>query len=574
MSSSYIFDLETDGLLDEVTQIHCLVLKNIETGEAIGYTGKGIWTEGIPKLEQADLIVGHNIIKYDIPVFKKLGRFNPKGTVRDTLVCTRLIYADIKNSDFKRNEFPKKLIGSHSLRAWGHRIGNYKDDYDGGWEEYSDEMLSYCFQDVEVTATLWKKILKADYSEQSIQLEHEVAEIIFRQETAGFAFDTEAAGKLYTTLSARKLEIEEELGRHVPPWKVELKTKTKLVPFNPASRDQCAKVLISHGWKPEVFTEAGKPKVDETTLSQITKNVSSDQLVPLAKLMTEYFLLIKRLGQLGDGSQAWLKVERAGRIHGSCNTNGAVTGRATHSFPNVAQVPSVGAPYGHECRSLFTASPGNKLVGIDVSGLELRCLAHYMARYDGGAYGETVVNGDIHTANQEAAGLATRPQAKTFIYGFLYGAGAEKLGSIVGAGSKEGAKLKARFLKKIPALANLIDKVQEAAERGYLIGLDGRRVTVRSPHAALNTLLQSAGALICKQWMVEFDKALKEQGLDEACPQVAWVHDEIQLDVKVGMEDDIGKLAVQSIERAGKHFNIRCELTGEYNVGNNWADTH
>lgn len=574
MSSSYIFDLETDGLLDEVTKIHCLVLKNIETGEAIGYTGKGIWTEGIPKLEQADLIVGHNILKYDIPVFKKLGRFNPKGTVRDTLVCTRLIYADIKNSDFKRNEFPKKLIGSHSLRAWGHRIGNYKDDYDGGWEEYSDEMLSYCFQDVEVTATLWKKILKADYSEQSIQLEHEVAEIIFRQETAGFAFDTEAAGKLYTTLSARKLEIEEELGKHIPPWEIELKTKTKLVPFNPASRDQCAKVLISHGWKPEVFTEAGKPKVDETTLSQITKNVSSDQLVPLAKLMTEYFLLIKRLGQLGDGSQAWLKVERAGRIHGSCNTNGAVTGRATHSFPNVAQVPSVGAPYGHECRSLFTASPGNKLVGIDVSGLELRCLAHYMARYDGGAYGETVVNGDIHTANQEAAGLATRPQAKTFIYGFLYGAGAEKLGSIVGAGSKEGAKLKARFLKKIPALANLIDKVQQAAERGYLIGLDGRRVTVRSPHAALNTLLQSAGALICKQWMVEFDNALKEQGLDGACQQVAWVHDEIQLDVKVGMEDDIGKLAVKSIERAGKHFNIRCELTGEYNVGNNWADTH
>jgi len=574
MSSSYIFDLETDGLLDEVTKIHCLVLKNIETGEAIGYTGKGIWTEGIPKLEKADLIVGHNILKYDIPVFKKLGRFNPKGTVRDTLVCTRLIYADIKNSDFKRNEFPKKLIGSHSLRAWGHRIGNYKDDYDGGWEEYSDEMLSYCFQDVEVTATLWKKILKADYSEQSIQLEHEVAEIIFRQETAGFAFDTEAAGKLYTTLSARKLEIEEELAKHIPPWEIELKTKTKLVPFNPASRDQCAKVLISHGWKPEVFTEAGKPKVDETTLSQITKNVSSDQLVPLAKLMTEYFLLIKRLGQLGDGSQAWLKVERAGRIHGSCNTNGAVTGRATHSFPNVAQVPSVGAPYGHECRSLFTASPGNKLVGIDVSGLELRCLAHYMARYDGGAYGETVVNGDIHTANQEAAGLATRPQAKTFIYGFLYGAGAEKLGSIVGAGSKEGAKLKARFLKKIPALANLIDKVQQAAERGYLIGLDGRRVTVRSPHAALNTLLQSAGALICKQWMVEFDNALKEQGLDGACQQVAWVHDEIQLDVKVGMEDDIGKLAVKSIERAGKHFNIRCELTGEYNVGNNWADTH
>lgn len=582
---SYIFDLETDGLLDDVTKIHCMVIKDIDTGQSLGYTGRGIWTEGIPKLEKADMIIGHNIIKYDIPVLKKLGTFNPKGEVFDTLVCTRLIWADIKQADFTRTDFPRNLIGSHSLAAWGHRLGNYKGDYDGGWEEYSDEMLEYCFQDVEVTNTLYEKIAIKNYSRQALELEHEVAEIIHEQEVAGFAFDTESAAKLYAKLSARKLELETELKETFPDWEVRTPFtpkvnnkklgyekgvptyKVKTVQFNPGSRDHVADRLKTlRGWKPTDFTNDGKPKVDEMTLSKLP--------YPEAKILVEYYTLIKRLGQLGDGSQAWLKVERGGRIHGSCNTNGAVTGRATHAYPNVAQVPSCGAPYGRECRELFTVPKGMKLVGVDVSGLELRCLAHYMARYDGGAYGEVVVNGDIHTANQEAAGLAERSQAKTFIYGFLYGAGVGKLGEIVGKGAKEGTVLKKRFLAKLPALATLIERVQKAAERGYIVGLDGRHLKVRSPHSALNVLLQSAGALICKQWMVEFNYALIEQGLRESCQQVAWVHDEIQLETREDMADEIGKLAVECIKRAGDAFSIRCPLDGEYNIGDNWAETH
>ncbi len=577
--------------MDEVTTVHCLVLKNIDTGEITGYTGNGIWSEGVPKLEEAELIVGHNIIKYDIPVLQKLGKFEPKGLIRDTLVCSRLINADIKQRDFldikkgKIKDFPTKLIGSHSLKAWGYRIGNYKDDYDAGWEEYSDEMMKYCFQDCEVTNTLWQKVVAKKYSEQAMELEHDLAQIIYQQEVNGFAFDKKSAGQLYAKLSARKLELEGELRAVFPDWEVKTPFtpkvnskkfgykkdvptfKVKLIEFNPASRDHVANRLETiRGWKPENFTNDGKPKVDEAVLSKLD--------YPEAKLLVEYYTLIKRLGQLGDGNQAWLKVEKKGRIHGSVNTNGAVTGRATHSFPNVAQVPAVGVPYGKECRELFTVSEGNKLVGVDVSGLELRCLAHYMARYDGGTYAETVVNGDVHSANQKAADLPSRSQAKTFIYGFLYGAGVDKIGSIIGKGAKEGAILKKRFLKSLPALDTLIKRVQEASKKGHLIGLDGRRVRVRAEYAALNTLLQSAGALICKQWIREFDKALHETNLHEHCSLVAWVHDEIQLEVKEGMAKDVGELAVKSIGRAGDFFRIRCELTGEYTIGRNWAETH
>ena len=582
--SRYVFDLETDGLLDTVSTVHCLVLKDIDTGEIISYTDN--WREGVKRLEEADLIVGHNIIKYDIPVLKKLGTFDPKGMIRDTLVCTRLIWADIKQADFNRTDYPRRLIGSHSLRAWGHRIGNYKDDYQGGWESFSQEMWEYCIQDVEVTNTLWQKIVVKDYSERAMELEHELAEILYRQETYGFAFDTEAAGALYAELSARKFELEQQLKAVFPDWEIKtpfvpkvnskkfgyekgVKTyKVKTISFNPGSRDHVANRLKTlRGWEPTEFTNDGKPKVDEEILKHLE--------YPEAKLLVEYYTLIKRLGQLGDGNQAWMKVEKNGRIHGSVNGNGAVTGRATHSHPNVAQVPATGVPYGKECRSLFTVADGNRLVGVDVSGLELRCLAHRMALYDGGSYAETVVNGDIHTENQKAAGLPTRNTAKTFIYGFLYGAGAAKIGSIVGKGAKEGGQLKARFLKKLPALDILIKKVQKkTSERGYLVGLDGRHLKIRSPHAALNTLLQSDGALICKRWIVEFDRALKEAGLSDLCRQVAWVHDEIQLEVKEDMADDIGKLAVKSIVRAGEHFNIKCELTGEYNIGRSWAETH
>ena len=271
-----------------------------------------------------------------------------------------------------------------------------------------------------------------------------------------------------------------------------------------------------------------------------------------------------------------MKLSKNGVIHGRVNHMGAVTSRCTHQNPNCAQIPSVTVPYGQECRSLFYAPDGWLVMGCDVSGLELRMLGHFVAKFDDGEYADIVVNGDIHTANQQAAGLPTRNMAKTFIYGWLYGAGSDKIGKIVGKGRKEGEALKREFLKNFPAIDRLRKAVGKAAMRGYLLALDKRRMPVRHEHASLNTLLQGSGAIVCKRWVVEFNKLLRENGYvrNEDYRQVAFVHDEIQVLVKKDLGDKIGQLCVKAIERAGEYYNIRVPLTGEYKLGRNWAETH
>ena len=590
-----VFDIETNGLLNEVSLIHTIVAKDLDTQKVYEFRPHQI-DLGLELLMSADLLIGHNVVGYDIPAIMKLNpHFDiPRHKVVDTLILSRLIWTDLSDRDGRLVEADKlesKLRGSHSLKAWGQRLGFHKADYDGGWETFSEEMLTYNVRDVEVTERLWTLIESKACSQTAVELEHAVAWIVSKQERHGFMFNEHAAYKLVLALQKRQAELEAELQDTFPPFVqpdgfVEPKktinykdvkrasitagapyNKIKIVVFNPSSRHHIADRLKKvFGWQPTEFTQDGSAKVDEEVLSKLN--------YPAAKQLTEYLMIQKRLGQISDGKQGWLKHVRQGRIHGEMITNGAVTGRATHRSPNMGQVPSCGAPYGHECRSLFCVQKGKKLVGIDVSGLELRMLAHFMARYDNGKYGEEVINGDIHTANQKAAGLETRNQAKTFIYAFLYGAGAAKIGSIVGAGAKRGQKLKEQFLASVPALAQLLKAVTTAAKRGYLVGLDGRLLHIRSEHAALNTLLQSAGALICKQWMVEVDREIEARGWRNRVQQVAWVHDEIQVECDEDIADAFGQMAVECVTKAGDFFNIKVPLTGEYKVGNNWAETH
>lgn len=593
----YVFDIETDGLLDQLTRVHSLVLRDVDTGEGISASSENLDIKDTlaERLMTADQIIGHNIIKFDIPAIQKVYPWFHvrKDQVLDTLVMSRLIWPNLAEIDTPHisRGMPGNLRGSHSLKAHGYRLGVLKGDFGDttDWSEWSPEMQTYCERDVEVTLKLFEKLDSKQYDPRAIELEHRVAWIIAEQERNGFLFDVEKAEALQRVLQEKRAEIEDSLTTLFEPWYSKTAEKTpkrtvnyksverhstwegasfsevSLQVFNPGSRHHIADRLMKvRGWKPEVYTENGQPKVDETVLLSLP--------YPEAQRIGEYLMIQKRLGQLAEGNQAWLKAVQAdGRIHGSVNTNGAVTGRMTHSHPNIAQVPSVGSPFGAECRELFKVPEGKKLVGIDVSGLELRMLAHYM---NDPAYTKEVVEGDVHTANQKAAGLPTRNNAKTFIYAFLYGAGDEKIGKIVGAGAKEGKRLKAQFLEATPALKGLIQGVQtKAKQQGFLRGLDGRKLHVRSAHSALNTLLQSAGALVCKRWVVEFEDAL-QMGLGEHVKFVANVHDEVQLEVDAEFAETAGKLAVECISRAGEYFNIRCPLTGEYKVGNNWKETH
>ena len=564
-----VFDIEADNLLQDATQVWCIVAVDVDTDTLYTFDPDSI-NDGLELLGKADTLIGHNIIDYDLRLLKKLHNFVYSGNIIDTLVYARTIWPDVRDKDFtlvKQGKIPQKLVGSHSLRAWGHRLGVLKGEVNSetGFSAFTEEMLDYCVQDVAVNKELYERIEARNFNQEALDLETELHTLLIEQEEHGFPFDVKTAQQLYSSLAQRKADIEKELQDTFEPTIIEMKTKTKTIPFNPASRQQIADRLMKKGWQPEAYTDSGEPKVDENVLSGID--------MPEARMLSEYLLLNKRIGQLATGKQAWLKMEKKGRLHGRVNHMGAVTSRCTHSNPNMAQVPSVGAEYGVECRSLFYAPEGYSLLGADASGLELRCLAHYMAAYDNGSYANVVLDGDVHTTNQEAAGLPTRNNAKTFIYGFLYGAGDEKIGKIINKGATEGRKIKNKFLKKLPALKYLKDAVSKAAkDRGWIKGLDGRVIPIRHSHAALNTLLQSAGAIICKTWYVYVARALKEAKLDAQI--VAFIHDEVQILVKKGQEDETGRLVQQCMREVEKQFKFRCQLDSEYKYGKHWADTH
>jgi len=331
--------------------------------------------------------------------------------------------------------------------------------------------------------------------------------------------------------------------------------------FNPGSRQQIAKRLYTkYGWKaPE--TDKGNPNVDAECLEGLD--------YPEAKKLIEYFDVVKLLGQVEDW-RVRATHSRDGRIHGSINGQGAATGRCTHSQPNMAQVAS-----DHRARDLWTALDNSEVVlGADLSGLELRMLAHYMSKYDNGAYGEVILNGDIHTHNQIKAGLPTRNDAKTFIYGFLYGAGDEKVGSIVKGSARQGKALKETFLRELPAL-NMVKKEVEFfySKDKHLTLLDGRRVPIRSQHAALNTLLQGSGAVLSKYWMIVANRNLRWR-FGFKVRQMAYVHDELQFSCPKDIAEEAGKIIVASATEAGERLGVKIRIDAEFKIGSSWGDTH
>lgn len=656
-----VFDNESNGLLPgqcatdaEITKLHCVNLIDRVTGREYrftdhafyqnvegGYTDErtprdGTINDALVMLQRADCIGGHNVIGYDIPAQRYLYPWwNTKARVLDSQTLANIVHPYLKDKDWSRirkGKLPdtfKQHAGRNSLWSWGVRLGgDGKIDFDPKnyghtWKTmpFTKDMDDYCMQDVRLNVRLFESLEAHPVDTRSIALEMGTAKIIKLQERTGVAFDSDAANDLAQTLYARQYELQQECRSVFPPfYKKDGKEKTfkknmvrkvagkshkewcsgthqpvKLVDFNPGSRQHISICLRKkYAWEPTEFTNTGLDKIDEEVLGALP--------FPEVQKIAEFMTVQKRLSQLSEGKQAWMKkVNAQGRIHGRVDQLGTVTGRMSHFQPNLAQVPKCGSPYGQECRSLFVADAGRTLVGCDADALELRVLAHFMARFDGGAYVSIILNGsketgdDIHTRNRITLGLDSRDVAKTWFYAMLYGSGDFNLGTIVltdwtaeklakfykvfPPGKKRQAKIAAigkrarsALMASLPALAQLVDKVKESAKRGWLKGLDGRRIPVRSAHAALNSLCQSAGAVIMKQALVIMFEQFEREGLD-VLPLLN-VHDEVQLSVLPEEAQRVGTIAADSIRLAGEHFAFRCPLAGDFDIGATWAETH
>ena len=559
-----VLDIEGTGLAElildskgnpakEATRVLCAATK-VPNQEPI------LWLEHqmsslVEYLKQFDVIIGHNIFGYDFPVMRRLhGMARPKCIV-DTLVISKLMYPDI-------NSHP---LGDNSLESWGKYLKFPKMEYTKGWSAYNDEMGTYCKQDTRLGEAIYQAQKKFISDNKTVvAFEHQVSEVLMEQVCNGFNYDLNAGEQLYQNLLLEKLGIEDEMRTIFPDRiiirhsdKTGKRLKDKIEVFNPGSRQQIADRLTEkYGWEPPT-TDKGNPKVDESVLSTLE--------YPEAKKLVEYFDTCKLMGMVEDWNTRAAN-SRDNKIHGGINAQGAATGRCTHSQPNVAQVSG-----DHRARELWVPDAGNVLVGADLSGLELRMLAHFMAKYDNGEYAKVLLTGDIHTHNQKAAGLESRSLAKSFIYAYLYGAGDKKIALVCNCSVDAARKLRERFQKEIPALAKVQEAVRyETIKTGKVRLPDGRMVPVRSEHAALNTLLQGSGAIVSKYWMVQADKSVRAMG----AKQLAYIHDELQYSCPASVAEEFGKAVTAAATKAGELLKLNIRIDAEYRVGKSWAETH
>lgn len=698
MGRTCVFDTEGDGLLPTLTRLHCGVVIDVETRECFDFKPWQLDDFYLFLEEEVETAVGHNIVDYDFRAIELVGKrdFKRPPKVHDTLIMAKLVwpYDTLYVRDFqlvRQGKLPPRLLKSHSLKAWGYRLGNYKGDFDGPWDVWSEEMHTYMIQDGWVNLDLYLKILEAIgwrnpspttyvWPELPFEIEHECAAIVRQQEDNGFSFDRAAAVRLSQDLMNARADLEVDLVDHFGSWWAPLDNPTtgrvsprdvkrkrpdlpdvtmrrfgksgkelapyvgppfehytagapyvriQRVTFSPSSRDHLGQRLqVAYGWKPRKFGANGKPTVDEGTLKEIPESVLP---ASLRKTLLDYFVITKTLGQLSVGNKSWLKfcATDDGRIHGRIDTCGAITGRGTHRDPNLSQVPAVvknkdgeilyglAGGFGFECRSLFLASPGWKLTGADVASLELVMLGHYLHPFDEGTFLERVSDPDRdpHAEHGELTQLP-RADTKTVTYAYVYGGGPGRVGEelelhgheipellqysglagilawkrrIEGRDYREpddtqkarmakGAIVIQKFEAGIPGIKDLKRSVSGAAKaRKWLKAIDGRKLYVRKPHAALNTLLQGGGAIVCKLWMVLIHRRLVAEGLlpgRDYVMQVAWSHDELQFDHRPELGGIIGAISQEAIRETAERLGLRGPLRTDAKTGSTWAETH
>lgn len=691
-----LFDIESDNLYDECTKVWCAVIYDYNTKEILKYTPSEI-ISFVHTLKQYDVIIGHNIIDFDLAVLKKFyGYSYSHQIVLDTLVMSKLMFHNIKDTDWKRiysnnplydfmniDDFRNKknqiMAGYHGLEAWGYRLRFEKQEFDD-FSEYSEEMLEYCENDVcGPNLALFNLMLTKSFPLDPIFLECEVQRIISDQQRFGWEFDKKLAQETHAELVIKRQEILDDIiPKYDPEWSFETKqpsyyfalvngkkytalNKTSLddklwglfkgeykrkdlkeliqagpnrvkdVKFNPTSADHITAILIQkYGWKPKVFSKMKqkkdgtwtkgdvykdssplvrfygktsligqfKPTFDEEIQNNFLNGVeeysidNKEEVEYLITSLKQLAIYQDRIEKLAEGAGGgYLGFERNGRLYGQVNPLGTVTHRATHKAPHLGQVPSGRLPYGDVFRKMFKAPRGFKLVGTDADALEMRNLAHYLAQYDGGLYAKAVDEGskedgtDPHSMNMRAInssiarfGLSIdRDISKTAYYCYIYGGGDWKLGMSVGAdrnnAGQVGFAVRQGLEEGIVGMTELLEWIQkESREKGYVTLIDGRIIHTRKESAALNSLLQAEGSIICKRWMVYMDYLVKEFQLD--AKQVGWIHDECAEEVNESDVDIFVKIPEKSMSLVEKYFNYRCPLKVSCDVGDNWYDVH
>ncbi len=621
-----VFDIEGTDLDTQASGLHCISAMVHGTPDMHHfeplYVPTGVaWLNS--RLEAGDILVGLNIIEYDLPVLQRFGLAEPpEGQVYDLKLASRTIYPgkNLAGRDKKLlhsdRTFPTRLVGWNSLEAWGRRLGIHKGEYEGGWENYSEEMGRYCDQDVVVSDALFAHF-QTRINLEAVITESEVGRVCRTMRLNGVGFNRKTAEELTVTLATRRAELTSELRDAFPTRYRPVKmgevfvpkrdlvskkhpvgdpdhinyakgcgmTKVFLQEFNPGSNPEGAERLQEQGWKPKEFTPTG--------LVQLTGDILRDldpARFPQAKLLGEFHDIKKIIGYIAEGDNAWLKLEQDGKLHGRINPVGTSTLRAAHFDPNTGQVP-VRSEYGKACRAMFRPTrAGNVIVGADASGLQLRAVAHYLAPLDDGDFARQCETGDIHEYIRAATKLNVRAHQKTWTYAKLFGAQSTRLGLTViddmiaaGVDKFEGVTVKrknasllgkrslANFGNAIPAWAKLEKRLQAAADRGYLRTLNGQRVPVPSLHLAIAILLQAFEACIMKRAMRIAQRSLAHYG---DVHWMLWVHDEFQIECPPDAADDVGHILVEAMKWAGEDLECLVKIDGEYKVGETWADTH
>lgn len=592
------FDTETDSL--QPTKMHCISV-SVDGGEPKLYLPDN-FPEAKNIIDSASILISHNLFGFDLDVIKKFLEYKKpdKTNFRDTLLLSQLIFPDI----FEKSQMLElKIRGSHSLKAWGQRLKFPKDSYEGDWKEYTDEMGKYCLQDTRVLVKVYERLQKENYSEQAIELEHQLAPILTECTKTGFAFDITKANELYSELIQKRFEIQDKLTGIFPPIYLNrgIKTPTKTIKykdplranrteggsytqielqeFNSFSRPQIAeRFKRKYDWEPapDELTPTGRAEINEAVLTALP--------FPEAAVLAENLMVQKLIGSLAEGKQNWMAHASVdSRIHTSYRQVATATRRSSHQSPNISQVPSCRTELGAKARSLFIAPTGKVLVDVDQDAVELRCLSHYLTPWDKGSLAFTVDKGskedktDIHTLNSEAIGCS-RDSAKTCLYACLYGAGLVKLGNTLEPTFSEqkarnlGKHIRSALMQVLEGYEELNTAVQDKyKERGYILSLDKGKVVPRSEHSALNFLLQSAGAILSKQWILYAVKDVQDKFTKDQSKLICWTHDAITWESNPDISEDVLAIVSAASVKAGEHFNFKCPIKATGTIGSNWA---